>query len=83
MHFPVDPATLRRPTVADSGGWEHFYPDPTNPSPTYGHTAVNTGTGAFLVNPTRETLVTGGGPMPPGSVLARLENGSWIVVRRY
>ncbi|WP_292714694.1 hypothetical protein [Microbacterium sp. 13-71-7] len=83
VHFPVDPATLRRPTVADSGGWEHFYPDPTNPSPTYGHTAVNTGTGAFLVNPTRETLVTGGGPMPPGSVLTRLENGSWIVVRRY
>lgn len=83
LHFPVDPSDLRRPTLADSGGWEHFYPDPTNTSTVYGHTAVNTGTGAYLVNETRETLVTGGNPVPPGSVLTRLDDGSWVVVRRY
>jgi hypothetical protein len=83
VHFPIDPAALRRPTVADSGGWEHFYPDPTNTSTVYGHTAVNTGTGAFLVNQTRETLVAGGNAVPPGAVLARLADGAWTVVRRY
>lgn len=83
VHFPIDPAVLRRPTSSDSGGWAHFYPDPTNPSATYGHTAVNTGTGAFLVNSTRETLVPGGNPMPIGSVLTKLVDGQWAVVRRY
>lgn len=83
VHFPIDPASLRRPNVSDSGGWAHFYADPTNPSTTYGHTAVNTGSGAFLVNETRETLVPGGNPMPGGSVLTKLEDGQWVIVRRY
>ncbi|WP_417563879.1 hypothetical protein [Microbacterium sp.] len=83
VHFPVDPAQLRRPTVEDANGWEHFYPDPTSADPIYGHTAVNTGTGAYLVNETRETLVAGGNAVPPGSVLTKLVDGSWVVVRRY
>lgn len=83
VHFPVDPGELRRPTVADSGGWEHFYPDPTNTSTTYGHTAVNTGTGAYLVNSTRETLIAGGDAMRSNAVLTKLENGAWVLVRRY
>jgi hypothetical protein len=85
VHFPVDPGELRRPTVADSNKWEHFYPDPTSTDPVYGHTAVKIdgGKGQYLVNPTRETLVPGGNPMPPGSVLTRLKNGSWTVVRKY
>ncbi|QAY59762.1 hypothetical protein ET475_07010 [Microbacterium protaetiae] len=59
IHFPVDPTTLRRPTVADADGWAHFYADPTSRDPIYGHTAVNTGADAYLINPTRETLVPG------------------------
>lgn len=83
VHFPVDPTSLRRPTVSDSGGWEHFYPDPTSLDPIYGHTAVNTGGGAYLVNSTRETLVPGGSAVPQGAVLTKLSSGAWVVVRRY
>ncbi|MFE1646785.1 hypothetical protein ACFM35_14485 [Microbacterium sp. P01] len=83
VHFPVDPAVLRRPTLADSGGWPHFYEDPTNLGSTYGHTAVNTGNGSYLLNQTRETLVPGGNAVPGGAVLTHLEDGSWVVVRRY
>jgi len=87
VHAPIDPAVLRRPQVedatADGTTWAHFYADPTNPSATYGHTAVSTGSGAYLVNTTRETVVPGGEVLRPGSVLTQLLDGSWVVVRRF
>jgi hypothetical protein len=83
VHFPVEPSALRRPTLSDSGGWPHFFEDPNNLGATYGHTAVNTGHGSYLLNETRETLVQGGRDVPSGSVLTRLQDGSWVVVRRY
>jgi len=81
LHFPVDPAELRRPTVADSGGHPHFYEDPLNPDPTYGHTAVREG-GVVRVNETRETILDGGKPVRPGAVLTQLLGGDWVVVKR-
>ncbi len=61
----VDPAELRRPTTADAGGHPHFYDDPLNPDPTYGHTAVRED-GIVRVNETRETIFDGGKPVRSG-----------------
>ncbi len=82
IHFPVDPRDLRRPVLEDAKGNPNFYPDPTSSDPTYGHTAVQMDTG-YLVNQTRETIYPGGAPVPPGSVLTQLVDGSWQVVRKY
>ncbi len=81
LHFPVDPAELRRPTTADAGGHPHFYDDPLNPDPTYGHTAVRED-GIVRVNETRETIFDGGKPVRSGAVLTKLGDGSWTVVKR-
>lgn len=52
-----------------------------------GTTAVKTGDGptaGYLLNPTREFVIPGGNPVPPGSVLFQLgKNGDWIPLKRY
>lgn len=71
--------SVSQPTAADAGGWPHFLEG--------GNTAVKTGDGptaGYLVNPTREFVMPGGDPVPPGSVLFKLgPNGDWIPMRKY
>ncbi len=77
ISFPTNGLSIRVPTAADAGGWQHFLEG--------GRTAVFTGgnNGGYLLNSTRE-FVTPGGAMPTGSVLFRLEpNGAWTPLRRY
>lgn len=79
LSFPLDGMTLTKPTAADAMGWEHYLEG--------GTTAVKTGDGptaGYLLNPTREFVIPGGNPVPPGSVLFQLgENGDWIPLKRY
>ena len=58
---PVENLAAHLPTFADVGGWEHFVPG--------GRTAVKVG-GEFFIKETREFVVEGGIPMPPGSVVS-------------
>lgn len=65
----MDAPTARLPTIIDAGGSEHFVPG--------GRTAVKIG-GDFFVDETRECVVDGGVPMPPGSVVFKpLDGGHW------
>jgi hypothetical protein len=76
--FPTDNLSVRIPTNADSGGYAHYLEG--------GRTAVRLPdpNGGYLLNPTHELITAGGRPVPPGSILFRLEpNGSWTIVRRF
>lgn len=79
LSFPLDGMSLAKPTAADAMGWDHYLEG--------GTTAVKTGDGptaGYLVNQTREFVIPGGNPVPPGSVLFQLgENGEWIPIKRY
>ena len=78
ISFPVDMAKARQPTATDAGGWPHYLEG--------GHTAVRIDgpKGGYLLNPTHEFVVTGGDPMPPGSVLFKLEDNHAVTpIRRY
>jgi hypothetical protein len=79
LSFPLDGMSVVNPTAADAMGWEHFLEG--------GNTAVKLGDGptaGYLLNPTREFVVPGGNPVPPGSVLFELgENGEWLPLHRY
>lgn len=79
LSFPLDGMALTKPTSADAMGWDHYLEG--------GTTAVKTGDGptaGYLLNPTREFVVPGGNPVPPGSVLFQLgEKGEWIPIKRY
>ena len=65
---PVDALTARLLTIIDAGGCKHFVPG--------GHTTVKIG-GEFFVNETREFVVDGGVPIPPGSVVFKLLDGGY------
>ncbi|WP_182046576.1 hypothetical protein [Curtobacterium sp. ME26] len=72
---PVDPPTARLPTIIGAGGAEHFVPG--------GRTAVKI-VGDFFVNETREFVVDGTVPMPPGPVVFKLlDSGHWEPVLVY
>lgn len=79
LNFPTEGMDVRVPTAADADGWPHFLEG--------GQTAVSTGTGdnaGYLLNPTREFVVPGGTPAPPGSYLFKLgEDGSWEKIREF
>jgi len=79
VEFPLEGLGVRIPTVADSGGWPHYLPG--------GYTAVrmNLGeSGGFLVNSTKEFVISGGTPIPKGSILFKLgNNGERIFIRRF
>jgi len=78
VSFPTEGLPVRLPNAADAGGWPHYLNG--------GQTAVRTAdpNGGFLVNATREFVTPGGGPMPKGSVLFRLERGgAWTPLRRW
>lgn len=79
LSFPLDGMTLTKPTAADAMGWDHYLEG--------GNTAVKLGDGptaGYLLNPTREFVIPGGNPVPPGSVLFQLgEKGEWIPLKKY
>ncbi|WP_445234386.1 hypothetical protein [Duganella rhizosphaerae] len=79
LSFPVDAASLTKPTAADAMGWDHYLEG--------GHTAVKLGDGptaGYLLNPTREFVMPGGNGIPPGSVLFQLgPDGEWMPIKRY
>ncbi len=78
VSFPTGVLSPRVPTTADANGWIHYLEG--------GRTAVFTGgeKGGYLLNSTREFIVPGGGAMPHGSVLFRLEeSGAWTPIRRW
>ena len=66
ISVPLEGLTPRTPTAADAGGWPHFLEG--------GHTAVRVGD-QWIVNPTREFVVPGGSPMPPGTIVFKLKQG--------
>jgi hypothetical protein len=69
LAVPLEGMTPRIPTVADAGGWPHFLEG--------GHTAVRVGD-EWIVNKTREFVVPGGSPMPPGTIVFELvDGGDW------
>lgn len=73
--IPVDHLPQRLPTAEDAGGFTHFLPG--------GHTAVNID-GVHYPNPTREFVVDGGTPLPPGTVVFQLgDNGVWDTLGVY
>lgn len=73
--IPVDHLPQRLPTVEDAGGFEHFLPG--------GHTAVNID-GTYFPNSTREFVVDGGTPLPPGTVIFELRDGGvWDILGIY
>ena len=69
---------MRLPTAIDAMGNINFLAG--------GRPAVGVGDtpNAFLLNSTREFVTPGGGAMPKGSVLFKLEsNGSWLPLRTF
>jgi hypothetical protein len=77
ISFPAAGYSARLPTAEDAGHWAHFLEG--------GHTAVRTEgpKGGFLINPTRERVIPGGGKIPAGAVIFKLgSQGEWIIVRR-
>ena len=76
VDFPLAGMSPRLPQVGDSAS-VHWLEG--------GHTALNMGDGrGFLVNPTREFVIPGGGAMPQGSVLFRMApDGARIPIRRF
>jgi hypothetical protein len=68
------PAKL--PTAADARGWAHFLEGGTTAL------RIDGPKGGFLVNSTREFVIDGGTPVPKGSVLVKISNGEWEVLRR-
>ncbi len=91
LSFPLDGINSRLPVAENAG----FNADGTRESWANdnwldgGHTAVRMGelgdpNGGYLVNSTHEFVTEGGNPVPPGSVLFKLEpNGSWTPIRRF
>lgn len=78
ISFPAEGMEVRPPTAADAGGWPHFLEG--------GQTAVRLPgeSGGYLLNPTREFVVPGGSPAPPGTVLFELgPQGEWVPLRRF
>lgn len=75
--FPTKGMSPKLPTSADAGGWPHFLEG--------GHTAVALPeNGGYLVNATREFVIPGGQPAPPGSILFKLgADGSRETIRGY
>ncbi|GAA2884662.1 hypothetical protein [Microbacterium esteraromaticum] len=73
--IPVDHLPQRLPTSEDAGGFLHYLPG--------GHTAVNIN-GVHYPNATREFVVDGGTPLPPGTVVFQLgEGGVWDILGIY
>lgn len=74
VEFPLDGLSPRLPTAADTT-LPHFLED--------GNTALRLPNGGgYLVNPTREFVVPGGGSMPSGSTLFKIgPNGTRIPIR--
>jgi hypothetical protein len=74
--FPKDGIPHRVPVASDAMGWPHYLPG--------GHTAVRLEgpTGGYLVNTTHELVIPGGTPVPPGSVLVKIVDGDWQLLRR-
>lgn len=73
LSVPAEGLDLRTPTFADAVGNENFVPG--------GMTAVKNGD-LFVGNATREAVVTGGGAMPPGTILFEvLPDGTRRAVR--
>lgn len=78
ISFPTEGMEMRPPTAADAGGWPHFLEG--------GQTAVRLPgeSGGYLLNPTREFVVPGGSPAPPGTALFELgPQGEWVPIRRF
>ena len=76
VEFPLDGLSPRLPAVADT---------PLRNFLEGGNTALRSGrdgSGGYLVNPTREFVVPGGGSMPSGSTLFKIgPNGTRIPIR--
>jgi hypothetical protein len=79
LTFPTEGKVITKHTPADAGGWPHYLEG--------GHTAIKLSDGpnaGYLVNPTREFVIPGGDPVPPGSVLFKLgPNGEWIPMKTF
>jgi hypothetical protein len=76
VEFPLKDLPTRLPT-ADDTTLVHFLEG--------GHTALKLPDGGgYLINPTREFVVPGGNPMPPGSILFKIApDGSHIPIRSW
>jgi hypothetical protein len=76
VEFPLNGLSPRLPTAADTT-LEHYLPG--------GYTALKLPNGGgYLVNSTREFVVPGGGSMPSGSVLFKIDsNGQRIPMRSW
>jgi hypothetical protein len=79
LSFPTNGMKISRPTATDAAGWPHYLEG--------GNTAVRLGDGpnaGYIVNPTREFVIPGGGQVPKGSVLFKLgPNGEWVPLRNF
>ncbi|WP_222926995.1 hypothetical protein [Sphingomonas gilva] len=76
VEFPLNGLSPRLPTAADTA-LPHFLEG--------GHTALRLPNGGgYLVNPTREFVVPGGGSIPSGSTLFKIDpNGTRIPIREW
>ena len=77
LSFPLKGLSPRLPTIEDAMGNINFRSG--------GFTAIGSKeTNMFLVNSTRERVITGGMPMPKGSVVFRLgDEGEWVPMWRF
>ena len=64
--IPLDGIPIHTATAAHAGNWPHFLPG--------GHTAYNL-EGHWFVNETREFVIKGGFPLPPGTIVFKLLEG--------
>jgi hypothetical protein len=77
LSFPLKDLSSRYPTIEDAIGNINFRPG--------GNTAIRAeSTDLYLVNSTRERVITGGIPMPSGSVVFRLnDQGEWVPLWKF